>query len=188
MNKVFVIIGPPASGKTSIAAKLASHGIPEMVSHTTRKPREGEINGLNYYFVSQDEFNELELIERVTYSGNYYGLSKKEVLKKINDHPVSIAVLNRPGLEQLKKMLGDRVESIFMMIDDITIIERMLNRGEENGNIQRRFEYAKKNGEFDNWQVADYVVKNTKTVDSAVRQILAIMGLAIPLADAEENA
>lgn len=179
MNKVFVIIGPPASGKTAIAAKLASLGIPEMVSHTTREQREGEIHGVNYYFVSKDEFSSLELIERVTYSGQYYGLSKAEVIKKVNEHPISIVVVERSGLEQIKKLLGTRVESIFIMIDDVTIIERMLNRGEANEHIQKRFEYAKKNGEFDNWQIADYVVKNTKTIEDAVRQIMAIMGLPV---------
>ncbi len=180
MNRIFVLIGPPASGKTSIAAKLASLGIPEMVSHTTRQPREGEMEGIHYYFVSKGEFSELELIERVTYSGHHYGLSKAEVLKKVNDHPISIVVVERSGLEQLKKLLGQRVESIYIMIDDITIIERMLHRGESNADIQRRFEYAKKNGEFDHWQIADYVVKNTKDIEDAVRQILAIMGLAVP--------
>nr|WP_092074519.1 GTPase [Dendrosporobacter quercicolus]NSL49089.1 guanylate kinase [Dendrosporobacter quercicolus DSM 1736]SDN00042.1 guanylate kinase [Dendrosporobacter quercicolus] len=180
MNKVFVIIGPPASGKTSIANRLASYGIPEMVSHTTRQPREGEINGESYYFVSKEEFAKMDLIERVNYSGQYYGLSKQEVLKKVKEQPLSIVVVERTGLEQLKKLLGERLESIYIMIDDTTIIDRMLNRGQSNETIQRRLEYAQKNGEFNHWQLTDYVVKNTKTIDSAVRQVMAIMGLSVP--------
>lgn len=180
MNKVFVMIGPPASGKTSIANRLAGYGIPEMVSHTTRQPREGEIDGESYYFVSKEEFTKMELIERVTYSGQYYGLSKQEVMKKVKEQPFSIVVVEKTGLEQLKKLLGDRVESIYIMTDDTTIIERMLNRGADNETIQRRLGYAQQNGEFNHWQITDYVVKNNKDIDTAVRQVLAIMGVAVP--------
>lgn len=176
MNKVYVLIGPPASGKTSIINELAHYGIPEMVSHTTRKPRAGEVHGINYYFVSKEEFQKIELIERAEYSGNLYGLSKTEVLEKVNKHPVTAVAVNTQGLAQLKKLLANRVESIFIMSDEEAIIDRMIERGDSSDLINRRIEYAKNTGEFCNWQSANHVVKNMGSLDTAIRQILGIMG------------
>lgn len=179
MNKVYALIGPPASGKSSILHELAQYSIPEMVSHTTRKPRPGEEHGVHYYFVSKDDFQKTELIERVEYSGNFYGLSKAEVLDKVKLYPVSLVAVEMQGLTQLKKLLANRLESIFLMTDYDTIITRMLARGDADALINRRIEYAKSTGEFDKWQTATYVVKNTGSLEVAVRQILAITGNVI---------
>lgn len=180
MNKVYALIGPPASGKTSILKELSQYGIPEMVSHTTRKPRTGEIHGVNYYFVTKEEFQKNELIERVEYSGNLYGLSKAEVLDKVNTHPISVVTVETNGLNQLRKLLANRMESIFIMADQDTVIARMLDRGDSCELINRRIDYANKNGEFNNWQNANYIVKNTGSLEVAVRQILAITGKLTP--------
>ncbi|SMD07983.1 guanylate kinase [Sporomusa malonica] len=181
MNKVYALIGPPASGKTSIQKELVQYGIPEILSHTTRKPRPDEQHGGHYYFVSKEEFQKTEIIERVEYSGNLYGLSKAEVLNKVNQHPISTVAVETQGLNQLKKLLAHRVESIFIMIDYDTVISRMLDRGDSHELINRRIEYANSTGEFNNWQTANYVVKNTGSLEVAVRQILAIVGKLTPL-------
>ncbi|SDD56030.1 guanylate kinase [Sporomusa acidovorans] len=176
MNKVYALIGPPASGKTNILQELAHYAIPEMVSHTTRKPRPDEKHGVHYYFVSKDEFQKYELIERVEYSGNLYGLSKTEVLDKVKRCPVSMVATETNGLTQLKKLLANRLESIFIMVDYDTVIARMINRGDDNTLINRRIEYANRTGEFNQWNTANYVVKNTGALAVAVRQVLAIIG------------
>ncbi|MEL7635601.1 MULTISPECIES: guanylate kinase [Sporomusa] len=176
MNKLYALIGPPASGKTSILKELAQYGIPEMVSHTTRKPRIEEIDGIHYYFVTKEDFQKTELIERVEYSGNLYGLSKTEVLEKVNTYPLSTVDVDIQGLTQLKKLLGNRLESIFIMADLDTVIGRMLERGDDHALINRRIEHATSAGEFNNWQSATYVVKNTGSLTIAVHQILAIIG------------
>lgn len=176
MNKVYALIGPPAAGKSSILDELAHYTIPEMVSHTTRKPRPGEEHGVHYYFVSKNDFQKNELIERVEYSGNFYGLSKAEVLDKVKQYPVSLVAVETQGLSQLKKLLANRLESIFLMADYDTLITRMVDRGDDDALINRRIEYAKSTGEFDHWQTANYVVKNTGSLEIAVRQILAIIG------------
>ncbi len=183
MNKVYALIGPPAAGKTTIQKELLKYGIPAMLSHTTRKPRDGEQHGTHYYFVNREEFQKTEIIERVEYSGSVYGLSKTEVLDKVNRHPISTVAVETQGFVQLKKLLANRVASIFIMVDYDTVISRLLDRGDNNGLINRRLEYANSTGEFNNWQTADYVVKNTGCLDSAVRQILAITGKLTPAPD-----
>ncbi|EGO64763.1 guanylate kinase [Acetonema longum] len=177
MNKVYAIIGPPASGKTSLVKELSKQGVPVMVSHTTRPKKQHEVHGADYYFVSKEEFGQLQLIEKVTRDNNFYGLSKDEVLRKVNQHPVSIVDIDLVGLEQLKKLLGGRVESIFVLVDKNTVIQRLVTQNAKLEDIQRQVEQAAGKGEFDNWQTADYVVKNTGAMDASVRQMQAIMGL-----------
>lgn len=177
MNLAYALIGPPASGKSSVARELRKYGIPEMISYTTREPRPGEKHGTDYYFVDQDIFSHTELVEKISYSGHLYGLAKNEVLKKVEENPVTIVCTEIHGLEQLKKLLGKRLISIFLVVDEDTIIERVVMGGGDYAKVQERINYAKETGEFDNWHVADHIVKNTGSLEATVRQILAIMDL-----------
>lgn len=181
MNKVYALIGPPASGKTLIIKELNKYGVAEIISHTTRPPKQGEQHGVDYYFVNNEEFSKTQLIERVNYSGYFYGLSKAEVLEKVKQYPYTVVAVEAYGLEQLTSLLGKRVESVFIMVDKSTIIERIIERGDNPETIKRRIEYAEKAGEFDSWQIANHVVKNTGPLDIAVRQLLAIIGLVEPV-------
>jgi guanylate kinase len=177
MNKVYAFIGPPASGKTTIIKELLKHGIPGMISHTTRDSKPNEQNGVDYYFVTKDDFMQTELVERATYGNYFYGLSKNEVLSKAEQAKVSVVAVNKEGLEQMKKLLRERVKSIFIMVDEETIIERAIARGDDFESIRHRIEYAKETGEFDNWQIANYVVKNTGALEEAMKQVMAIMDM-----------
>lgn len=180
MNKIYAIIGPPASGKTSIVKCLTEYGIPRIISHTTRAPKASETDGVDYYFVNKQTFLAMSLVEKASYNDNLYGITKDEVLNKIKAYPVSVVDIDLAGFEQLKKLLGERMESIYTLVDKDVIINRYLLQGEENENIKRRLEYAEKNGEFNNWKIADYVVKNTGDLLVTVRQVLAIMNVVSP--------
>lgn len=129
MNKVYALMGPPACGKTSIAKELRQYDIPEIISHTTRAARSEEKHGEDYYFVSDDEFNKMQLIERVSYSGKFYGLSKAEVLGKVNKYPVSVVTIDVNGLDQIKALLGERAELIFILVDDVNRSAGFSNHG-----------------------------------------------------------
>lgn len=179
MNKVYAIIGPPASGKTSIVKAVAEFGVPTLISHTTRAPKAGEKNGVDYYFVNKEAFSTMSFMEKTSYADHLYGLTKEEVLNKIKLYPVSVVDIDLAGFGQLKKLLGERLNSIYTLVDKDVIINRYILQGEESLNIKQRLEYAEKNGEFNNWQIADYVVKNTAQLEITVRQVLAIMGLVI---------
>jgi guanylate kinase len=178
MPKIYAIIGPPASGKSAIVEQLrTNHNICTLISHTTRPPKPNEHDGVDYYFVSREKFSKLQFIEKARYAGYSYGVSKEEVMSKINRSQPSVIDIGMSGFEQLKKMLGERVESIYIMVDKDTIIDRYVEEWCDSAEIIKRIEYAEQEGEFDNWQTADFVVKNTNSIDAAVRQVLAIMNL-----------
>ena len=178
MSKIYALIGPPASGKSSIVKQLrAEHNVCSLLSHTTRPPKPGEENGVNYYFVDKEQFSRMQFIEKASYADHSYGLSKEEVLSKVKDHEISIIDISMAGFDHLKKLLGERVESIYILVDKDTIINRYLDSGDDPSEIIKRIEYAEKRGEFDNWRAADYVVKNGRSIEAAVRQVRAIMNI-----------
>ena len=181
MSKVYAIIGPAGSGKSSLVQELRCRGIPKIVSHTTRPPKTGETYGVDYYFDSVDDFVKVHPFERVSYNGYLYGLSKEEVMEKISQYPVSTVDVDLEGVVQLKKLLGDRLESIFILVDKETIFSRFMMHGDKLEDVKRRIEEDEARGEFNNWQSADHVVKNTGVMDVAVIQLLAIMGQVRPL-------
>jgi guanylate kinase len=181
MNKMYAIIGPPAAGKTTIVKQLFQHyGIPALVSHTTRAPKTGEENGKDYYFASKSDFATIQYIEKTAYAGHFYGLSKDEVLNKIKSYPVSVVDIDLAGYYQLKKLLSERLESIYILVDKDEILNRYLLQGEDTETIRTMMEAAEANGEYNNWQIADHVVKNTGSIEVTLRQVVAIMNLAKP--------
>lgn len=177
MNKIYAIIGPHAAGKTAIISKLKTQGIPFIVSHTTRNPRPDEREGREYYFVSKEDFFKLDLVEKVTYQGEYYGIAKNELLNKMQSSKINTVMVEQSGYKQLKKLLGERLESIYIMVDYVTMVERMLNAKESNDQIKKQLEYTETNGELENWKLTNHVVKNINNINITINQILAIMGL-----------
>lgn len=177
MNKIYAILGPHASGKTEIIKQLKARGISHIISYTTRRPKAAEKDGVDYHFVDKETFFKLDLVEKVTYQGEYYGIEKSELLTKMQKNMINIVLLEKNGYKQLKKLLGNRIESIYIMVDYVTMVERMLARQESNDMIKRQLEYSETNGEFDNWKITDHVVKNIKGLCVTVNQILALMGL-----------
>lgn len=176
MNKIYAIIGPHASGKKKILHHLRMMGISYIISHTTRKPRSSEKNGFDYHFVTKEEFFKLDLVEKTTYKGEYYGISKTALLSAMQVSEISLVLVEQNGFKQLQKLLGQRIESIFIMVDYVTMVENMLANNESNELMKSNLEYAEKNGEFMLWKTTDYVVKNKKDINVTLNQILSLMG------------
>ncbi len=81
------------------------------------------------------------------------------------------------GVKQVSKLLTNNLETIFIMVDYVTLIDRMLKMGHNNVDMKYHLEYAENNGEFDNWKNTDYVIKNIKDQEKSLDQLMAIMGL-----------
>lgn len=175
MNKIFNIVGPSGSGKTSLGILgLRPEGFPEVVSHTTRAIRVGEVEGEAYYFVDEETFKSINKIEETLYAGNYYGLSRAEIDNKLKLGSM-YAITDINGAMALKRAYGDKVVSIFIDVKPELIEERMRRRGDSEPNIKSRLEKAMKDKEFENGQFCKYIVNNSGCIDDAIEQIRKIV-------------
>ncbi|MFA6850949.1 MAG: guanylate kinase [Selenomonadaceae bacterium] len=179
INKIYAFVGPHAAGKSFLLSKLRAIGLHYIPAYTTRAARKGERDGDFYYYVNKIDFFKLDLIEKVTYKGEYYGLKKEDVLTALHSHSIIMIQVDGNGLKQLNKLLKDRIESIYIMSDYVSMVERMLKMGETNDDIKHNLEYAENNNEFNLWKSTTHVVKNVTDYQVALSQILSIMNLTI---------
>lgn len=154
---LYVISGPSGSGKTSNIRQVMTN---EVVSFTTRPPREGEVDGFDYVFTTVEEVDRLEasgeLVERVSYAGNSYGISKDELYGKLATEDAFV-VVDYHGFQQVRELYENYV-SIFFSIDVEDARNRMLERGDKPEVIEGRLKTYET--ELKNQQHYDYVIQN----------------------------
>ena len=173
IKKIFAIQGFTSVGKDSIANRVSKElNIPILVSHTTRPPRDGEINGVSYHFVDDKFFNENEFLEQRHYNTEYgvwkYGLHISELENK----PYSLFIVDRQGYEELQNQLGeDKLVSIFIEVSEEELRERNELRGDCKKEFERRLEDDKKR--FDGY-LSDYVVYNND-LENAIEKVKEII-------------
>ncbi len=175
----FVLSGPSGSGKGTVLKEVLkkSDRIVYSVSATSRLPRAGEIDGVNYYFKSRDEFEALikmdAFVEYTETYGNYYGTLKSEVEKAIENGKNIILEIDPVGARNVRKHYPDAV-LMFLVAPDLDVLSsRLSGRGSENAETFKiRHESAL--SEMENATLYDYVVVND-FVDRASDDILAII-------------
>ena len=177
---LFVLSSPSGAGKTTLTKKISKNN-PNFVisgSHTTRKPRPNELNGKDYYFVSDKEFESLvkqnNFFEHAKIFNNYYGTLKKPVLdflKKGNDVLFDI---DWQGTQQLKKIKELSLITFFILPPNIKVLrERLLNRhGGQEKLIEQRMK--KFNEEVSHWKEYNYIVVNDN-LEECYNKILNII-------------
>ncbi len=120
MNLIFVISSPTGVGKTTICNTEIDRNekIGRVITHTTRPPREKEVDGKDYYFVSKDEFEEMlkkgEFVEYAVVHGNYYGTSKKALYDVIEHGKDALLAIDVQGARNVMRQFDNAV-SIFML-------------------------------------------------------------------------
>ena len=135
---VFVISGPSGSGKGTVVDILREiyDDVGVSVSATSRQPRPGEADGVNYYYKTREEFESLikngEVLEYTCYNGNYYGTLKSEAEKITASGKDLILEIEIDGGGQVKRLLGDKCINIMLTAPDAVELERRLrDRGTE---------------------------------------------------------
>ena len=185
MNKIICLIGKSGSAKSTIEQKLCSDlKINHVISHTTRPPRKKELDGLDYFFCSDDYFeeNKEEFIEQRLYKvinqdGTKaiwrYGLHRDSVKEGLN-----VVVVDPNGYKALRKYFGkDNVLPFFIHCSDSTRLNRVLLRGDGTNELELMRRFAADEEEFKDFIESRnyYKVCNEYSIDSAVEEIEGVL-------------
>src|SRR5687768_13434276 len=183
--RVFVITGPSGVGKGTLIRDLRSRvpGLELSVSATTREPREGESDGVDYHFLSPEEFarraEEGDFLEHATFSGNRYGTFRSEIERTLDAGSSVVLEIEVQGARQVRAAMGDEAVLIFIAPPGPEALrERLAGRGTDSEDaIQRRLETAKQEleaqQEFKHVVVNDDVERAAAELEQIVRAELA---------------
>lgn len=147
---LLVFSGPAGAGKDSVLIEFLKKKVPgvwKSVSYTTRAPREGEVNGVDYNFISVEDFEKLieqnAMLEYAKYGVNYYGTPRTSVDEHLGNGDIVILKIEVQGADQIKKLYSDSVGA-FIMPPSLEILEKRLRgRGTESDeDILRRLKIA----------------------------------------------
>jgi guanylate kinase len=177
---MLVISSPSGAGKTTLCDELLKQhdDLVMSISVTTRQPRDIEKHGVDYYFVSREEFSEMqkngEVLESATVFGNHYGTPRGPVEKRLSEGKDILFDVDWQGASQLSSACGDELCRVFILPPSGKVLEKRLKgRGTDAFDVvaQRMSEAAK---EISHWSDYDYVIINDdlETAKAVLNSIL----------------
>lgn len=194
MKILLTITGPSGAGKdTLLDALLVSAGVKrvdevseisaraalagadtipirELISHTTRAPREGEVDGIAYHFVDLPTFNKIRKVEETEYAGNHYCLSEDEILSLV-DGECGAVIVDQHGVDCIRDLVNYHFDEyihikVFLKISAETSEQRMRDRGDKLESIERRLKQQKERDEYSPKAELHYdFILSSETVD-----------------------
>jgi guanylate kinase len=178
---LIVVSGPSGVGKDAVITRMKRAGLPYhyVITATTRPKRAREKNGVNYHFLTREEFQQMidrnEFLEWATVYGNYYGVPRAEITSALSQGIDTIVKVDVQGAATIKNILPQAV-SIFLMVPSMESLEARLKRrrSESAEELALRLERAKE--EIKNLTLFDYVITSYQNkLDQVVSQIEAIV-------------
>ncbi|MEW5249642.1 guanylate kinase [Microbulbifer discodermiae] len=162
---LFTVSAPSGAGKTSLVKALAEADdlVTVSVSHTTRKKRPGEQDGINYHFVSRAEFlrmlDENAFLEHAQVFDNFYGTARHWVEETLRDGRDVVLEIDWQGAAQVRRLMPDTVGIFILPPSQAALCERLTGRGQdEHSVIDRRMDQAI--DEMSHFDEADYLIVN----------------------------
>lgn len=176
---LIILTGKTASGKDTIANSLLAHmpNLKRVVTTTTRLPRTKEHNGVDYYFLTESEFNQKKaegnFIEFVSYGGNFYGTTKDELNNL--DHTDLLWRIDPSRAARIRELISGNITVIYITVSDSVITARLKNRGLSKTEIDQRMKQ-----DANDWTQYknnyDYVVENVPgQLDETVNKVYQII-------------
>lgn len=183
MAKVFVITGPSGVGKGTLIKQLLERisDLELSVSATTRQPREGEVDGRDYHFLTPEEFErrieEKDFLEFATYSGNRYGTLRSEVERCLQAGKSVVLEIEVQGAQQVRAAEPDSVQIFIAPPDPAVLRQRLIGRGTDStAAIDERLKVAEQElaaqGDFDYRVVNDDLARAADELERIVREEL----------------
>ena len=178
-NIMVILSSPSGAGKTTITKKIQQKypSFKISVSHTTRKPRSNEVNGVDYYFVSSEEFEELinknKFYEYAKIFENYYGTLKKNVDDTIKKNDI-IFDIDWQGTKKLSQFKNLKLIKLYLITENKTELKkRLIKRNlDSEKEVEKRFKSFEE--DIKHWNDYDYVIIN-KNLDVCFKQIEKII-------------
>ena len=180
---ILIISGPSGCGKSTLLKEVYKD-IDDYyfsISTTTRAPREGEVNGVDYFFVTKEEFekdiNNGDFLEYAKVHDNYYGTSLKPINKALDESKLVIFDIDVQGHEIVRSKLDSIVTSVFITTPSLTVLEQRLNTRNTDSVeiIEKRIKNAK--GEVEFFQDYDYLIINNN-LETAAKELVCIANIA----------
>lgn len=168
---MILLVGASASGKTVTALDLQKrYGLVKAVTTTTREKRIGETDGIEYFFITKEEFEKRlgqgKFVEHSLYNNNYYGCG----VDQVDDN--KIVVLDPNGLHSFLKLNNKHVVSFLLIADEKTRHERMVSRGDKQENIEMRLKNDVDDFSLDKIGKVDYIIHTeNKTIEQTSDEI-----------------
>ncbi len=180
---ILIISGPSGCGKSTLLKEVYKN-ISDYyfsISTTTREPRVGEVNGVDYFFVSKEEFEEDikkgNFLEYAKVHDNYYGTSLKPIIRALSEGKLVIFDIDVQGHHLVRKKMNDSVTSVFITTPSLKVLEERLNNRNSDSLevIEKRVKNAKKEIEF--FDEYDYFIVNDN-LESASNELVSIANIA----------
>ena len=165
MANLFIIAAPSGCGKTSLVEVLIkkTKNLCVSVSHTTRPPRPDEVNGINYYFISIKEFEEMinndAFVEHAIVFDNHYGSSTKLIREKLDEDIDVILEIDWQGARQVKENMPNAISIFILPPSKEALLGRLQQRAQDNdATINKRMSDAQ--NQMQHFNEFDYLVIN----------------------------
>jgi len=173
-----ILVAPSGTGKTTLAKRLIKK-VPNLkysVSATTRAPRKGEKNGIDYYFLDEATFmkwiKEGKFCEWAKVYENYYGTPKEPFLRYLNEGYKVLMDLDIQGAKSIKELHPEGIAIFILPPSSKDLKNRLIKREKDSQKIKERLKHMDE--ELSHCKEFDYIVIN-KTIDETVRKLKAII-------------
>ena len=165
MSNLYIIAAPSGCGKTTLVDALLknSEDLYLSVTHTTRKPRVGEVDGVNYHFISKADFKKMivnaEFVEHAEVFGNLYGSSREKIQENLNKYIDVILEIDWQGARQVKANMPNAISIFILPPSKKSLLKRLKGRGQDDDEtIKNRMSDAE--NQMKHYDEFDYLVIN----------------------------